>query len=118
VSEWRNFVTDGLLFVVFIELFEIGKWVFTDGWSGVLKFHLRLSRRFLAHCIGLLYGGAIFGIVSAWGWRVFRDAPPTVLGIVVVPLLVAIPFRPFLRNLFRDDDVILPLKPKELPFHQ
>ena len=58
VSEWRSVVTQGLFLAVIMELVEIGKWVFTDGWSGVFRFHLRLNRQLLAHGISLLYAGA------------------------------------------------------------
>lgn len=82
MSEWHRVVSEGAIFIALMELFEIGKWVFTDGWGGVFKFHLRPDRQFLAHCIGLLYGGAIFGILSVFGWRGFRGAPLIALVII------------------------------------
>ena len=99
-----------------MEMLEIGKWVFTDGWSGVFRFHLRLNRQLLAHSIGLLYEGVFFGILTVFGWRALRGAPLTVLAILAVPALVAIPFRPFLRNFFRNNDVTPSAKAHELPF--
>ncbi len=99
-----------------MELIEIGKWVFTDGWRGVFRFHLRLNRQLLAHCIGLLYGGAFFAIPSVFGWRALRGAPLTVLLVLAVLALAAIPFRPFLRNFVRNNDVTSPPKAHELPF--
>ena len=116
VNEWRNVVTEGLILMAFMELVEIGKWAFTDGWSGVLRFHLRLNRQLLAHWIGLVYAGAIYGIGMVFGWRAFRGAPLTVISILVALPLLAIPFRPFLRTFFQDNDLNLPAKTHELPF--
>jgi len=116
VSEWRSVVTQGLFLAVIMELVEIGKWVFTDGWGGVFRFHLRLNRQLLAHGISLLYAGAFVGILSVFGWRAFRGTPLAVLVILAVPALVAIPFRPFLKNFFRNNDVSPPAKANELPF--
>ena len=31
MNEWRSVVTQGATFLVLMELFEIGKWLFTDG---------------------------------------------------------------------------------------
>jgi hypothetical protein len=118
VSEWRNVVTYGLIFAAWMELIEIGKWVFTDGWSGVFRFHLRLNRVFLAHCVGLVYSAAIFGIVITFGWRAFQGAPLTVLVILSAPVLIAFPFRRSIRNYFRDDAANFPAKAHQLPFPQ
>lgn len=114
--EWHRVIIEAAVYIAFVELFEIGKWAFTDGWSGVLKFHLRLNRQFLIHCMGLLYSGAIFGTLMVFDWRAFRVVPLTVIAILVVPLLVAIPFRSSIRNLFKDRDTTATLKAHELPF--
>jgi hypothetical protein len=71
VNEWRNVVTYGLIFGAWFELIEIGKWVFTDGWSGLFRFHLRLNRQLLIHCVVQLHTVAIFGILFVFGWRAF-----------------------------------------------
>jgi len=52
----------------------------------------------------------------AFGWRAFHGTPLAVLAVLVALLLVAIPFRPFLRNFFRDNDANLPATARELPF--
>jgi hypothetical protein len=116
VSEWRNVVTQGLIFMAFMELIEIGKWVFTDGWSGPVRFHFRLNRQLLSHSVGLVYGGYVYGILIVFGWRAFQGKPLAALAVLVALLLVAIPFRPFLRNFFRNDEANLPAKARELPF--
>jgi hypothetical protein len=116
VSEWRSVVAEGLFFVALMELIEIGKWAFTDGWSGVRRFHLRLNRQLLAHCIGLAYAGAVFGVLFVFGWRAFQGAPLTVLAVLVALPLVAIPFRPFLRNFFSANGENPPVRASELPF--
>ena len=118
MNEWRSVVNLGAMFIVLLELIEIGKWAFTDGWSGVLRFHFRWDRMLLAHFISLLYGGAIWAILMVFGWRAFRGAPLVVLVALLVSLLAAIPFRPFLRDFFRNTDENLPVKARELPFPQ
>ena len=118
MNEWRSVVTQGLIFIAFMEFFEVGKWVFTDGWGGVLRFHFRFSRQLLAHCIGLLYGGSIFGILSVFHWRAFRGMPLSILMGLVVLMVVTIPFRRYLTNFFRTNEVNRPVKPNELPFPQ
>jgi len=115
MGEWRSVVSEGLILIAFMELIEIGKWVFTDGWSGILRFHLRLNRQLLLHGIGLVYAGAVYGIGMVFGWRAFRGAPLTVILILVAIPLLAIPFRPFLRTFFQRDDLNPPAKAHELP---
>ncbi len=101
-----------------MELVEIGRWAFTDGWGGVRRFHLRWNRMLLAHCISLLFAGAFFGILMVFGWRSFRGAPLAVLVALFAPMLVALPFRSSIRDFFKDPDTAAPPKAPELPFPQ
>jgi len=116
VNEWRRVVIQGAIWIAFMELFEIGRLAFTDGWSGVRKFHFRWNRLLLAHCIGSVVGGVTFGILMVFGWRAFRGAPLAVLVALFAPALVALPFRSSIRNFFRDQDAPPPVKAHELPF--
>jgi phosphotransferase system glucose/maltose/N-acetylglucosamine-specific IIC component len=72
----------------------------------------------LAHCIGSVFAGSLFGILSVFGWRAFRGAPLVVLVALFAPMLVAIPFRSSIRNFFKDTDATRPPKARELPFPQ
>lgn len=116
MNEWRQVVSNGLTLIVFMELVEIARWVLNDGWSGVLRFHLRLNRQLLLHVISLVYTGAIFGVGMVFGWRAFRGAPLAVVAILVAIPILTIPFRPFLRTFFQSTDPNTPAKPHELPF--
>jgi hypothetical protein len=116
VNEWRQVVSNGLTLIVFMELVEIARWVLSDGWSGVLRFHLRLNRQLLLHGISSVYAGAVYGIATVFGWRAFRDAPLIVVAVLVALLLLAVPFRPFLRTFFQDTDLNTPAQAHELPF--
>jgi hypothetical protein len=116
MSEWGRVVGQGAMFVALMELIEIGRWAFTDGWSGVRKFHFRWSRLLLAHCISLLYAGAIYAILFVFGWRALRGVPLAVLVALFVSILVAALFRSPVRNFFRDPSANTPLKARELPF--
>lgn len=118
MNEWRSVVIQGAIFGAWMELVEIGRWAFTDGWSGVRQFHFRWNRLLLANCISLVFAGAFFGILSVFGWRAFRGAPLAVLVALFAPLLVALPFRSSIRNFFKDRGATTPPKARELAFPQ
>jgi len=99
-----------------MELLDIGRWAFTNGWSGVRKFRFRWNRLLLAHCFSSVVAGVTFGILMVFGWQAFRGAPLAVLVALFAPMLVALPFRSSIKNFFRDQDANRPVKAHELPF--